>query len=46
MKSSTRELSKIEFIDFHTHKQIVLPKTLSVISIELADLKNLVLKNL
>ncbi|MCK4982297.1 MAG: TatD family hydrolase, partial [Victivallaceae bacterium] len=45
MKSSTRELSKIEFIDFHTHKQIALPKTLSVISIELADLKNLVLKN-
>jgi TatD DNase family protein len=46
MKSSTYELSKIEFIDFHTHKQIVPPKTISVISIELADLKNLALENI
>ena len=45
MKSSTHELSKIEFIDFHTHKQIVLPKILSVISIELADFKKSTLKN-
>jgi len=45
MKSSTRELSKIEFIDFHTHKQIVPQKTLSVISVELADFKNPVPEN-
>jgi TatD DNase family protein len=46
MKLSTRELSKIEFIDFHTHKKSFLPKTLSIISVELADLESLALDNL
>ena len=45
MKSLTHELSKIEFIDFHTHKNIFLAKTLSVISVELADLENLALQD-
>ena len=46
MKLSTSELSKIEFIDFHTHTKKFLPETLSVLSIELADLQNLALENL
>ena len=46
MKLSTRELSKIKFIDFHTHKNNFPPKTLSVISVELNDLKSLALENL
>ncbi|MBU8901822.1 MAG: TatD family hydrolase [Victivallales bacterium] len=46
MKLSTSELSKIEFIDFHTHRKNFLPETLSVLSIELADLQNLALDNL
>jgi len=36
----------LEYIDFHTHGKNSLSKTLSVISIELADLKNLALENL
>jgi TatD DNase family protein len=44
MKSLTHELSKIEFIDFHTHKNTFLPKTLSVLSVELADLEGLALQ--
>ncbi len=46
MKFSIHELSEIEFIDFHTHEQKVAPKTLSVISVEFTELKNLSLKNL
>ena len=46
MKLSTHELSKIEFIDFHTHKQVVQPKALSVISVEFTDLQSLALENL
>ncbi len=46
MKLSISELAKIEFIDFHTHRKNFLPKTLSVLSIELADLQKLALDNL
>lgn len=46
MKSSAHELSEIEFIDFHTHKQIAPPKTLNVFSIELADFKGSVPANI
>ena len=46
MKLLTRELSEIKFIDFHTHKKIFQPKTLSLISVELTDLESLALDNL
>lgn len=46
MKLSTRELSKVKFIDFHTHKNNFPPKTLSVISVELGDVESLALENL
>jgi len=46
MKSSILKLSKIKFIDFHTHKEVFSAKTLNVISVELADLENLALANL
>ncbi len=46
MKLSVRELSEIKYIDFHTHKNIFQPQTLSVISVELADLKNLAMDDL
>lgn len=46
MKLSTRELSKVKFIDFHTHKKSFPSKTLSVISVELIDLESLALENL
>lgn len=41
MKLSTHELSEIKFIDFHTHHDTAPAKTLSIISLELADFKNL-----
>lgn len=46
MKLSILELSKIEFIDFHTHRKNFIPKTLSVLSVELADLQNPAPENL
>jgi len=46
MKLSVHELSEIEYIDFHTHSKNPPPCALSLISIELGDLKNLALDNI
>ena len=46
MKLSVHNLSKIRYIDFHTHKKAFEPGTLNLISVELADLGSLAMDNL
>ena len=41
MKLSVHNLSRIRYIDFHTHKKAFEPGTLNLISVELADLESL-----
>lgn len=45
MKLSTHDLSGIEYIDFHTHKQMVPESSLSVLSVEYSDLQDMALES-